>query len=115
MVPILLSLVISVVANLLYAYADAFPENIAQYILIVSRALVGFGAGKFDRTLSLAWLLYSECHIMERNDSHFYDYSSFKIIRDKISLQLVRPNDMQSTNILSVCMLYHYSKDIQCF
>ena len=48
MVPILFSLVISVVANLLYAYADAFPENFAQYILIVSRALIGVGAGKFD-------------------------------------------------------------------
>lgn len=43
--PLLVSLIITVLTNLLYSYGQAFPHESGQYVLIVSRALVGFGAG----------------------------------------------------------------------
>lgn len=43
--PLLVSLLINVVFNLLYCYAGAFPLGVPGWILIVSRALIGFSAG----------------------------------------------------------------------
>ena len=43
--PLLVALVINVVFSLLYCYCGAIPAGISGYILIVARAMVGFGAG----------------------------------------------------------------------
>lgn len=43
--PLVFSLVITVVFNLLYSWTGAFSADIAGWILLISRALVGFGAG----------------------------------------------------------------------
>lgn len=43
--PMLVAMVINIVFSLLYCYCDAIPAGVSGYILIVSRAMVGFGAG----------------------------------------------------------------------
>lgn len=43
--PLLVALVLNTVFSLLYCYIGAIPAGIAGYILIVARAMVGFGAG----------------------------------------------------------------------
>ncbi|XP_050415718.1 major facilitator superfamily domain-containing protein 8 isoform X2 [Patella vulgata] len=42
--PLLLSIGINIVANIMYAYIESFPDT-RQYYLLLARALVGFGAG----------------------------------------------------------------------
>lgn len=41
----MVSLLITVVFNLLYAFSAAFPICCGKYILLIARALVGVGAG----------------------------------------------------------------------
>ena len=43
--PLLAALILNVLFSLLYCYTGAIPAGIAGYILIVARAMVGFGAG----------------------------------------------------------------------
>lgn len=43
--PLIVSLIINVVFSVLYCYAGAFPQNVSLWIVLVSRALIGFGAG----------------------------------------------------------------------
>lgn len=43
--PLIVSLIINIVFNLLYSYAGAFSEDISGTIMLISRAFVGFGAG----------------------------------------------------------------------
>jgi ceroid-lipofuscinosis MFS transporter 7 len=45
MLPILLTLTITIIFNILYSYAAAFPSDVGQYIVLVSRAMIGVGAG----------------------------------------------------------------------
>ncbi|XP_064404673.1 major facilitator superfamily domain-containing protein 8-like isoform X2 [Halichondria panicea] len=42
--PLLVAIVINVVFSLLYCYCGAIPSGVSGYIIIVSRAMVGFGA-----------------------------------------------------------------------
>ncbi len=44
----LVAMVINIVFSLLYCYCDAIPAGVSGYILIVSRAMVGFGAGTYN-------------------------------------------------------------------
>ena len=41
----MISTIINVAANIVYAYANAFPAD-KKWALLVSRAFVGFGAGE---------------------------------------------------------------------
>lgn len=45
--PLIVSLFINVVFSVLYCYAGAFPQGhlVSGWIILVSRALIGFGAG----------------------------------------------------------------------
>ena len=43
--PLVVSTIINVAANIVYAYANAFPSD-KKWVLLVSRAFVGFGAGE---------------------------------------------------------------------
>lgn len=45
--PLIVSLSINVVFSVLYCYAGAFPQQhqISAWIVLVSRAFIGFGAG----------------------------------------------------------------------
>ena len=43
--PLVVSTIINVAANIVYAYANAFPSD-KKWALLVSRAFVGFGAGE---------------------------------------------------------------------
>ena len=49
--PLVVSTIINVAANIVYAYGNAFPSG-KKWVLLVSRAFVGFGAGE-----SLHWVL----------------------------------------------------------
>jgi ceroid-lipofuscinosis MFS transporter 7 len=42
--PLLISISFNIVANLLYSYVDAFPDD-KKFVLLVARTFVGFGAG----------------------------------------------------------------------
>ena len=42
----MISLLINIVFNVFYSYAGVFGDGEAGFILIVTRALVGFGAGE---------------------------------------------------------------------
>ena len=46
--PLIVSLVINIVFSVLYCYAGAFPgqHHVSTWIVLVSRVLIGFGAGK---------------------------------------------------------------------
>lgn len=43
--PLFFALTLNVVFSLVYCYTGAIPAGISGYVLIVARALVGFGAG----------------------------------------------------------------------
>ena len=43
--PLIIALLINVVFNVLYAYCGAFESGLASWMMLVSRAMVGFGAG----------------------------------------------------------------------
>ena len=45
--PLIIALIINVVFNVLYSYCGAFRSGISSWIMLVSRAMVGFGAGVF--------------------------------------------------------------------
>ena len=44
--PILVSIIFNILANLVYAYVNAFPSQ-KKFVLLISRTFVGFGAGKW--------------------------------------------------------------------
>lgn len=48
MVPLVVSLLISIVFNVFYCYAGAFGPGSAGWVLVVTRALIGFGAGELS-------------------------------------------------------------------
>ena len=43
--PLIVALLINVVFNVLYSYCGAFKSGVSCWMLLVSRAMVGFGAG----------------------------------------------------------------------
>ena len=43
--PLIIALLINVIFSVLYSYCGAFPSGVAGWIMLVSRAMVGFGAG----------------------------------------------------------------------
>ena len=43
--PLMLSLSLNIVFSILYSYAGAFPRQVSTWVVLVSRALIGFGAG----------------------------------------------------------------------
>ena len=43
--PLIIALLINIIFNVLYSYCGAFKSGLAGWIMLVSRALVGFGAG----------------------------------------------------------------------
>ena len=43
--PLIIGLLIIVIFNVLYSYCGAFQSGLAGWIMLVSRAMVGFGAG----------------------------------------------------------------------
>ena len=43
--PLIIALLINVIFNILYAYCGAFQSGIAGWVMLVSRAMVGFAAG----------------------------------------------------------------------
>ena len=43
--PLIVSLCINVVFSVLYSYAGAFPQHVSGWVVLVCRALIGFGAG----------------------------------------------------------------------
>lgn len=44
--PLIVALLIMVLFNIVYSYCGAFKSGLAGWIMLVSRAMVGFGAGK---------------------------------------------------------------------
>ena len=40
-----MALLMNIIFNLMYSYLDAFPSGISGWMMIVARALVGFGGG----------------------------------------------------------------------
>lgn len=44
--PVVISLIVSLVATIVYCYAEAFPGTSPSYILIAARFFTGIGAGK---------------------------------------------------------------------
>ena len=53
--PVIVSLIIGLVANVVYSYAEAFPGDSPRYVLIAARVVVGISAG--DVHLSSSELL----------------------------------------------------------
>ena len=45
--PVILSLLVSLVANIVYCYAEAFPGGSPRYVLMAARVAIGVGAGKY--------------------------------------------------------------------
>ena len=43
--PVIVSLLIGLVANMVYCYAEAFPGGSPPYVLMAARVVVGVGAG----------------------------------------------------------------------
>jgi ceroid-lipofuscinosis MFS transporter 7 len=43
--PLIVSLCINVVFSVLYSYAGAFPQHVSGWVVLLCRALIGFGAG----------------------------------------------------------------------
>ena len=48
--PLVIALLISIIFNVLYSYCGAFRSGLASWIMLVSRALVGFAAGTYVYT-----------------------------------------------------------------
>jgi ceroid-lipofuscinosis MFS transporter 7 len=44
--PLIVALLVNVIFNVLYSYCGAFPSGLAGWIMLVSRAMVGFTTGK---------------------------------------------------------------------
>lgn len=44
--PLAISLCVNIVFSILYCYAGAFPQKVSTWVVLVSRALIGFGAGE---------------------------------------------------------------------
>ena len=57
-IPLIVSLVISIIFNILYSYCGAFQDGDAGWVLLVSRALVGFGAGETSKSSFLPFSLF---------------------------------------------------------
>ena len=43
--PLIFALLINVIFNVLYCYCGAFESGVASWVMLASRAMVGFGAG----------------------------------------------------------------------
>ena len=43
--PLIFALLINVIFNVLYSYCEAFEPGVASWVMLASRAMVGFGAG----------------------------------------------------------------------
>ena len=54
--PLLISISFNIVANLLYSYVDAFPDD-KKFVLLVARTFVGFGAGEYQLVAHVLFLL----------------------------------------------------------
>ena len=52
--PLIAALLIMVLFNVLYSYCGAFRSGLASWIMLVSRAMAGFGAGKCFNKAELA-------------------------------------------------------------
>ena len=44
--PVIVALLISLLANMVYCYAEAFPGSSPHYVLMAARVFVGIGAGQ---------------------------------------------------------------------
>ena len=52
--PLVIALIINVIFNVLYSYCGAFPSGLASWVMLVSRAMVGFAAGEFSIVLPIS-------------------------------------------------------------